>query len=413
MPSGTMTRRRRRAAGDPGAEAGGAAPGPGRDRAPAPLGGRVASIDVLRGLVMLLMLVDHVRETVLLHVQVADPVDVTTTSPGLFFTRSLSHICAPVFIALTGLGAWLHRAKHTPRETAVFLLKRGAFLVLLELTVVGFAWTAEFPPSRFFLQVIWCIGICMIALAGLLHLRRRWQILLGSLLVAGHNLLDGIVLTGESPFFIPWAILHQREVIALGGELTARTSYPVLPWIGVILLGYAMGPWFARIRADGRAVRRLLALGAVLLAGFGALRWLNLYGDAPWFAAGDSVTTLMSFLSLTKYPPSLLFLLATLGAGAVLLALAEATGSRRIPAGIAIFGAAPMFFYVVHLYVLKAAYLVALAIYGQNRGEYFGVDSLGTMWLWVAALVLPLYFVTRGFARWKRRRRDLAWLRYF
>ena len=306
-------------------------------------GRRVAGIDALRGLVMLLMLVDHVRETVYLHAQVGDPVDVTTTTPGLFLTRSLSHICAPVFIALTGLGAWFHGSTHTRRETSVFLLERGAFLVLLELTVVGFAWTAEFPPSRLFLQVIWCIGICMIALAGLLHLGRGWQIAVGLVLVAGHNLLDGVVLTGESPFFVPWAILHQRDIIELGAGVTARTSYPVLPWIGVIALGYALGPWFARLRAEGTTVRRLLTLGAALLAGFVAIRWLNVYGDAPWFVAPDALTTLMSFLSLTKYPPSLLFLLATLGAGAVLLALFEATEDRRITAAIATFGAAPMF----------------------------------------------------------------------
>lgn len=376
-------------------------------------GRRVASIDALRGLVMLLMLVDHVRETVYLHAQVGDPVDPATTPAGLFFTRSLSHICAPVFIALTGLGAWLHGATRTPRETSVFLLERGAFLVALELTVVGFAWTAEFPPSRFFLQVIWCIGICMITLAGLLHLRRPWQFAVGAALVAGHNLLDGVVLTDESPFFVLWAILHQRDVIELGAGVTARTSYPVLPWIGVIVLGYAMGPWFARIRAEGAAVRRLLALGAALLAAFAVIRGLNVYGDAPWFEAPDAVTTLMSFLSLTKYPPSLLFLLATLGAGTLLLALFEAAEDRRITAAVAIFGAAPMFFYVLHLYVLKAGYLVAYALYGPNQGEYFGVPNLGSLWLLAAALVLPLYFPTRAFARWKGRRRDIVWLRYF
>lgn len=374
---------------------------------------RVASIDALRGLVMLLMLVDHVRETVFLHMQVADPVDPNAVTPGLFFTRSLSHICAPVFIALTGLGAYLHRRTHTRQETTRFLLTRGAFLIALELTVVGFAWTAEFPPSRLFLQVIWCIGICMIALAGMLFVGRRIQIAVGAALVAGHNLLDGIVLPETSPFFVPWAILHQRDLIELGGGITARTSYPVLAWIGVIVLGYALGPWFSRIRADGTTVRRLATLGAGLLAAFAALRWLNVYGDAPRFAADDAVTTLMSFLSLTKYPPSLLFLLSTLGAGAVLLALFEAAERAWLTRAIAIFGAAPMFFYILHLYVLKAAYLVALSIYGTNQGEYFGVDSLGSMWLWCLALVMPLYFPTRWFAGWKRRRRDLPWLRYF
>lgn len=373
---------------------------------------RVASIDALRGLVMLLMLVDHVRETVFLHMQVADPVDPNAVTPGLFFTRSLSHICAPVFIALTGLGAYLHRRTHTRQETTRFLLTRGAFLIALELTVVGFAWTAEFPPSRLFLQVIWCIGLCMIALAGMLFVGRRVQIAVGAALVAGHNLLDGIVLPETSPFFVPWAILHQRDLIELGGGITARTSYPVLAWIGVIVLGYALGPWFSRIRAEGTTVRRLATLGAGLLAAFAALRWLNVYGDAPRFVADDAVTTLMSFLSLTKYPPSLLFLLSTLGAGAVLLALFEAAERRWLTRAIAIFGAAPMFFYLFHLYVLKAAYLVALSIYGPNQGEYFGVASLGSMWLWCFALVLPLYFPTRWFAGWKRRRRDLPWLRY-
>lgn len=374
---------------------------------------RVASMDALRGLVMLLMLVDHVRETVYLHMQVGDPVDPTAVSPGLFFTRSLSHICAPVFIALTGLGAYLHRQTHTRQETARFLLARGAFLIALELTVVGFAWTAEFPPSRLFLQVIWCIGLCMIALAGMLFVGRRVQVAVGAALVAGHNLLDGIVLTESSPFFVPWAILHQRDLIELGGGITARTSYPVLAWIGVIVLGYALGPWFGRIRAEGTTIRRLATLGAGLLAAFAAVRWLNFYGDAPWFVADEAVTTVMSFLALTKYPPSLLFLLSTLGAGAILLALFEATERGWLTRAIAIFGAAPMFFYLLHLYVLKAAYLVALSFYGPNRGEYFGVDGLGSLWLWSLALVLPLYFPTRWFARWKRRRRDLPWLRYF
>ena len=163
----------------------------------------------------------------------------------------------------------------------------------------------------------------------------------------------------------------------------------------------------------GNDGRRLLTLGAALLAGFAAIRWLNVYGDDPWFAASDALTTLMSFLSLTKYPPSLLFLLATLGAGAVLLALFEATEDRRITAAIATFGAAPMFFYVLHLYMLKAGYLVAYALYGPNQGEYLSVPNLGVLWLLAAALSVPLYFPTRGFARWKRRRRDLAWLRYF
>ncbi len=373
---------------------------------------RVAGIDALRGLVMLLMLVDHVRETVFLHVPVGDPVDVTAVAPGLFFTRSLAHICAPVFIFLTGLGAWYHRQSHTAAETGAFLLKRGAFLIALELTVIGFAWTAEFPPSMIFLQVIWCIGICMLALALLMRLGRAMQVAVGTLLVAGHNLLDGVVLTEASPFFVPWAILHQRDLLEFG-SVTARTSYPVLPWIGVILLGFAFGPWFARKRAEGTAVRGLVAVGAGLLAAFAAIRLWNGYGDLPWSVGDSAMTTLMSFLALTKYPPSLLFVLITLGGGAILLALFERYGDHKLTTAVAVFGAAPMFFYTFHLYALKAGYLVAHSIWGPNQGAYFGVETLGAMWLVALALALPLYLPTRRFAEWKRRRRDLAWLRYF
>jgi uncharacterized membrane protein len=188
---------------------------------------RMLAIDALRGFVMVCMLVDHVRETFLLHRQVTDPIDALSVTPDLFFTRLLSEICAPVFIFLTGLSAYLYSQKHTLNETSVFLLKRGVFLVLLELTFVCFAWTAEFPPKTLWLQVIWCIGICMIVLAGLLHFKRSWLIVLGVAIVAGHNLLDGVVLGPDSPFFVPWSILHQRVFIDITEFTRARTTYPV------------------------------------------------------------------------------------------------------------------------------------------------------------------------------------------
>lgn len=376
-----------------------------------PLAGtRLMSIDALRGLVMVIMLLDHIRETFFLHMQVTDPMDARTIVPALFFTRLTSAICAPVFVALTGVSAWLYGRTHSPAETSVFLLKRGAFLMVLELTFVGFAWSAQFPPQAFWLQVIWAIGVCMIALAGLIHLPRAALIAVGAVIVGGHDLFDGIVLSADSPFYVPWAMLHQRAVIDMAG-LTVKTTYPVLPWIGVIALGHAVGPWFAE-PAEARR-RRLLGLGLGMIAGFVVLRATNLYGDKPWFVVeGEPLRTVMSFLALTKYPPSLLFLLPTLGLGAVLLAQFERLEGGRVSRWFSILGGAPMFFYLLHLYVLKAMYLVALAIWGPDKGQFFGFDGLASIWLLYAVMIVPLYFPTRWFSGLKRRRKDIWWLKY-
>jgi uncharacterized membrane protein len=373
---------------------------------------RLLAIDALRGFVMLLMLVDHVRETFLLHRQVTDPIDALSVTPDLFFTRLLSALCAPVFIFLTGLSAWLYSQKHTASETSVFLLKRGLFLVFLELTFVCFAWNAEFPPKTLWLQVIWCIGICMIALAALLHFKRSWLIVLGVAIVAGHNLLDGVVLGPDSPFFVPWSILHQRSFIEITEFTRARTTYPVLPWIGVILLGWAIGPWFGKDIEAATRVRRLLKVGIGLLVAFVFIRYLNVYGEKPWVETGDALRTFMSFMSATKYPPSLMFLMPTLAVGLVLLALFEKAQEKGGIAILAIYGGAPMFFYLLHLYVLKAMYLVAVFIWGTNQGAYFGFDHLPMVWLWSVLLSVALFFPTRWFAALKQRRRDIAILKY-
>ena len=373
---------------------------------------RMLAIDALRGFVMLCMLVDHVRETFLLHRQVSDPIDALSVAPDLFFTRLLSEICAPVFIFLTGLSAWLYSQKHSLGQTSVFLLKRGLFLVFLELTFVCFAWNAEFPPKTLWLQVIWCIGICMIVLAGLLHFKRSWLIVLGVAIVAGHNLLDNVVLGPESPFFVPWSILHQRVFIDITEFTRARTTYPVLPWIGVILLGWAIGPWFGKDVQPAARISRLLKVGVGLLVAFVFIRYLNVYGEKPWVQTGDALRTFMSFMSAKKYPPSLMFLMPTLGLGLILLAYFEKVQERWSTAQLAIYGGAPMFFYLLHLYVLKAMYLVAVAIWGTNQSTYYGFDNLSGVWLWSLILGVLLFFPTRWFANLKQRRRDIAILKY-
>ncbi|MEH3123580.1 MAG: heparan-alpha-glucosaminide N-acetyltransferase domain-containing protein [Sphingomonas phyllosphaerae] len=373
---------------------------------------RLQSIDALRGLVMVVMLLDHVRETWFVHVPVADPIDARIAPVALFLARLLVSICAPVFVALTGLGVYLYRANHSLAETTHYLLTRGLVLMAFEILYLSELYWGIAAPTLW-LQVIWCIGVCMIVLAALIRLPHRALVAIGLVIVCGHNLLDTIRFAPDDALFIPWALLHQRDAIVLPIGLTLKTTYPVLAWIGVMLLGYGIGPWFLPGVDSRERQRRLLRLGVTMMVAFLVLRAINVYGDKPWFVvAGDPLRTAMSFFAMTKYPPSLLFLLPTLGAGALLLMLCERFGEARILPALAVFGAAPMFFYLFHLTMLRVLYHGALAIYGPNQGTVFGVGSYGWVLLWYVALIVPLYIPTVWFSRLKKRRRDITWLKY-
>ena len=375
---------------------------------------RIASIDVMRGLVMVIMLMDHVREAIYRHLQVSDPMNVATTAPDLFFTRLSAHLCAPTFVFLTGLSAWLYA--HPPaggtRPVRGFLLKRGLLLVFLELTLVNFAWSGEFPPTVLWLQVIWAIGLSMIVL-GLLSDLPRWALaVLGFAIVFGHNALTPVTFAPGSVLHIPWAILHERAFLVADGPLKIKVTYPLLAWIGVIFLGYAAGPLYSRAVAAARRTRILLALGIGCLCMLAVLRGFNIYGETlPWVPGADFVHTLMSWVNFTKYPPSLDFLLLTLGIAFLLLAGFESRDNRATRA-LAIFGGAPMFFYLLHLYTLLVLYRVALALFGPNHGERFGVDHVWWIWVVAASLACALYFPCRAFTRFKRTSPQ-AWVRYF
>jgi uncharacterized membrane protein len=372
--------------------------------------GRLESIDALRGLVMALMLVDHVREFFFLHLQVADPMQLATTPPGLFFTRLASHVCAPVFVLLTGLGAWLYGSR-PGRGRAVlsrYLALRGLLLVVLELSLVNFAWTFRFPPAMVYLQVIWVIGLSMLALAVLLWLPAGLRLVLALAIIAGHNLLDGGLLVPESPGFMVWAVLHVRQVFEVAG-VPVRTSYPLLPWIGVILLGYGLGPWFAAGKAALERQRGLVALGVACLLVFGGLRALNGYGDQPRLEGLGGLPGLMSFFNLTKYPPSLLFILLTLGMGLLLLAWLD---GRRPWHGLLVFGRVPLFFYVLHLYALHLLHLACTALWGATQGSRYGFDQIWQIWALAACSLLALYKPCAWMAALKQRSRA-PWLSYF
>lgn len=375
---------------------------------------RLQAIDALRGLVILIMMVDHVRETFYLHHQVPDPMNIEQTEASLFFSRILAHLCAPIFVVLTGLSAYLYQAKHNSlRMTREFLLKRGLFLVVLELLVINFAWTGQFPPQVIYLQVIWAIGISMMALALLIGLPQKILWLMAVLIIFGHNWLDQLSskqFAGFEPF---WLILHERGWIEIGEFLKLRTSYPVLPWIGVIVLGYALGSYLFQpsITVQQRN-KRILGFACSSLLLFFILRSINLYGDFPWQTFPMALQTLMSFFNLTKYPPSLLFILWNLGVGLLLLLALEKVQHRAWVRPLIIFGSVPMFFYIVHLMLLKLLYLFAVAVWGQNHGDYFGVSQVASLW-WIAiALSIVLYPLMYWFSKFKHQNKQIALLKY-
>jgi uncharacterized membrane protein len=385
---------------------------------------RLDSVDVLRGLVMVIMALDHVRDY-FINVRF-DPTDLTQTNAALFFTRWITHFCAPVFVFLAGTAAFLSTARGKSRgELARFLVTRGLWLILLEFTVIRFAWTFDMDIKRiFFVQVIWALGVSMIVLAGLIYLPLRAIAAIGIAMIAGHNLFDvpndstGAFGALTSPVGWLGTILHVEGVTTLPGGLALFVAYPLIPWVGVMAVGYAFGVLLTRPEAERR--RSLLLLGGGLTLGFIVLRALNIYGDpSRWSVQSSPLFTLLSFLNTTKYPPSLLFLLMTLGPSIMLLVPFERwTGA--VARFFIVYGRVPLFFYVLHLFLIHAAAVLVAGATG------FGAHALMREWMVIpegwgfslpvvyliwAAVVLALYPVCRWFAGVKARRRE-AWLSY-
>lgn len=375
---------------------------------------RLQAIDALRGLVILIMMVDHVRETFYLHHQVPDPMLISGTDESLFFSRILAHLCAPVFVVLTGLSAYLYQAKNKSiAMTRMFLLKRGLFLIFLELIVINFAWTGQFPPDVIYLQVIWAIGLSMVVLAGLIGFSQQWLWVISLSIIFGHNLLDQVSFEHLPIVQNIWFILHERGWIELGEHIRFRTSYPLLPWIGVITLGYCIGYTVFNSAQDiAKRNKILMGFGLSSICLFFILRTMNVYGDQAWSMMPTSLETMMSFMNLTKYPPSLLFILWNVGLGLILLVFIQKVENKNWIKPLIIFGSVPMFFYIVHLYVLKALYLLAIEVFGKTHGEYFGVDHVSSLWLISIMLSILLYPLMLKFSDFKHRNKHIRILKY-
>ena len=389
---------------------------------------RLDSVDFVRGVVMVTMALDHVRDFFHAYAKALDPTDPARTWTALFFTRWATHFCAPTFVFLAGAGAFLSaRRGRTKPELARFLLARGLWLVLLELTLVRFGWFFNFDYRLMIAQVIWAIGWSMVALAGLVFLPTRVVAAVGLALISLHNLLDGVGAESFGPFRWLWVVLHEQNVLLPWPGSAVFVAYPLLPWVGVMAAGYAFGSLLTSER--GRRRRRLLTIGGSAVALFVLLRALNVYGDpAPWVPqARGAWYTLLSFLNTQKYPPSLLFLLMTLGPSIIAVALfdrAREAGALARP--FVVFGRVPLFYYLLHVPLIHlAAVAFAYAEYGragwlflnwpppgapQLEPQGYGYDLWVVYLVWLG-VVAALYPLCRWFAGVKRRRRD-AWLSY-
>jgi uncharacterized membrane protein len=369
-------------------------------RAPA----RIVSIDVLRGLVMAIMALDHTRD--FFGSSGFNPRDVS--EPALFLTRWVTHLCAPTFTFLAGLSAFLYGRGRDAKELSRFLLIRGAWLILIDFTLIKFGWRFDLDFYHLTAGVIFVIGASMIALAALIWLP-RWAIAsVAVIMLAGHNLLDAVGAEELGQASWAWHLLHEPGLVPLGAGVNLYVLYPLLPWIGVMATGYLLGP-VMQLAAEARQ-RLLFRLGAAVTLGFIVLRATNLYGDPdPWAVQQNWLSTALSFLNCEKYPPSLLFLLMTLGPALMLLAAFEhARGA--VARVLATFGQVPFFYYVVHLYLIHAlAVATGFAMTGTvTRMAVVGFSLPAIYLVWLLVLVL-LYPICRWFADLKENGRGWWW----
>lgn len=382
----------------------------------------ITSIDLTRGLVMVLMALDHVRG--FFTDANFSSTDLTRTTPAIFLTRWITHLCAPVFVFLAGTSAYLSASRGMKRsQLAKRLFLRGLWLVFLELTVVRFAWFFNLDYSLMDLQVIWALGWSMVVLAALVYLP-LWAIgSFGVGMILTHNLLDGIRL--EDFQAADGTLTWQGWLLSVLHIPHFPVVYPLIPWIGVMAAGYAFGP--IMLLSSRTRIKVVLKWGTILVTCFFILRALNIYGDAdPWVVQEIPLFTLLSFLNTTKYPPSLLYLLMTLGPMFLLISAFEWWHETRGPHGaggrfLITFGRVPLFFYMLHLYAIHAVaaafgYLISREIepfmtYGSNFPSWWGF-SLPVVYLIWTAVTLFLYPVCRRFAAFKSRHRGSWWTPY-
>jgi uncharacterized membrane protein len=376
---------------------------------------------------MVIMALDHVRDYTNTGYMFVDPTNLETTTPMLFFTRWITHFCAPIFVFLAGTSAFLYGSKKSSKnELAKFLFTRGLWLVFIELTVVNFSWTFDITLSVHIFQVIWAIGICMMLLAALIYLPKRLLLGLGFIILLGHNMLDGITQQGAEPLSLLWYYVHQFNFQAINeGQSMLAIAYPFLPWLGIIILGYCFGHYYQK-GFDAKIRKTWLlryGIGAVVL--FFMLRFINVYGDLkPWASQNSITNTILSFFNVTKYPPSLVYTLMTIGPALLFLYAIESIKNRFTNIMI-VFGRVPFFYYIIHLYLVHLIGLIGLVILGENWNELImtvdrfkkqylldiGFDLWVTYLVWILVIII-LYPICKRYMQYKSKNKDKWWLSY-
>ncbi|HEY0677979.1 MAG TPA: heparan-alpha-glucosaminide N-acetyltransferase domain-containing protein [Chitinophagaceae bacterium] len=384
---------------------------------------RIESIDLLRGVVMLLMALDHVRGYFHYDAFYYNPTDLTQTNVPLFLTRFITHYCAPVFVFLAGISAFLNGTKRSKRELSVYLFTRGLWLVFAELFIIilGRTFNPAYPMIN--LQVIWAIGIAMIVLSAMIHLKNHWILLSAVLLISGHNLLDRVHINGTGSFL--WSLLHEPNRFT-AGNFTIFVAYPILPWLGILTFGYWFGYLYQPRYKESKRRKALIITGSAFVALFLLLRASNLYGDSShWAVQEKAAFTLLSFFNVTKYPPSLLYSLITLGPAMIFLAFAEKP-LNSLSSKIAVIGRVPFFYYVVHIYVIHLLAVAAAVMTGFHwtsmiltkhinneeslKGYGFNLITVYNIWI---ALIFILYPFCEWFDHYKRKHQSKKrWLTY-
>ena len=385
---------------------------------------RIYSLDLLRGLVMIIMALDHARDFLHFDAFIHDPLDLKSTGPILFFTRWITHFCAPVFVFLAGTSIFLQAKRKNKAELSSFLFKRGLWLVFVELVIITFAWTFDTSYPVLILGVIWAIGISMLCMAVLIHLPFRLLLALGLIIVFGHNVFDFMPSTNNGLF---WDFVRNGNFafhpLFAGHEIAI--IYPFLPWLGLMMLGYCLGGMYNSDVPFERRKLFLSRLGWACILFFVLLRWTNVYGNPHlWSIQGNSMFTLMSFLDVHKYPPSLLYLCITIGPALLFLAYFENMNTKWSQR-VSVYGRVPFFYYVMHFYILHFVAMGVFVINGHALNEacsmIFGIPfrfvvvgeglSLKYVYLVWILLVLALYPCCKWFSDLKQRKK-YWWLSY-
>lgn len=387
---------------------------------------RLTCIDALRGAVMMVMALDHVRDFFHIGAMSFSPTDLSRTTPVLFFTRWVTHFCLPVFMFTAGMGIFLLGQRlPTQWQLSRFLWTRGLWFILLELTVMQLAYNFSFSPHyMIFLLILWIFGICMLAMAMLIHVPFRWLAALSVAIIALHNWLDGIQAAQFGAAAPLWNLLHQPGVISVFGK-QVLVPYTFLPWIAVMAAGFCFGRVF--VLEPAARQRIMLRVGLALTIAFVLTRTINIYGDpVPWVRQQSTLFTFLSFLNCTKNPASLDFLLMTLGPSLLLLRYFDRrTFTAANP--LLVFGRAPLFYFVLHFYLIHTLAVFAAGLrYGaasakfifsplpSMAGRLFPADFGYPLWVvyavWILTVAL-LYPLCRWFVRVKAAR-NYWWLRY-